>query len=58
MVEGYEKVELDEPIPDGGIEILQDAIGTFIAWNRRDIVLLTSTPRASPLSGQGLFHAG
>ena len=51
IVDGYHKVELEEPIPEA--EVLEDAVGTFIAWNRRDVVLLTSTPRASPLSAQG-----
>ena len=57
MVKGYEKVDLEAAIPEAGIEVLEDAVGTFVMWNRRDVVLLTSTPRASPVSAQGSFQA-
>ncbi|GJN37101.1 hypothetical protein PR202_gb26025 [Eleusine coracana subsp. coracana] len=55
IVPGYEDNEIECPIPEAGIETLQDALGSFIIWKHREVVL---SPRVSPppLSGHGSFH--
>ncbi|KAK3143083.1 hypothetical protein QOZ80_4BG0358010 [Eleusine coracana subsp. coracana] len=55
IVPGYEDNEIECLIPEAGIETLQDALGSFIIWKRREVVL---SPRVSPppLSGHGSFH--
>ncbi|GJN10049.1 hypothetical protein PR202_ga28108 [Eleusine coracana subsp. coracana] len=55
-IPGYKDNEIKCPIPEAGIETLQDVLGSLIIWKRRDVVL---SPRVSPLrlSGHGSFHA-
>ncbi|GJN31459.1 hypothetical protein PR202_gb19859 [Eleusine coracana subsp. coracana] len=56
IVPGYEDNKIECPISEAGIETRQDALGSFIIWKHREVVL---SPRVSPppLSGHGSFHA-
>ncbi|GJM93953.1 hypothetical protein PR202_ga10554 [Eleusine coracana subsp. coracana] len=56
IIPGYEDNKIECPIPEAGIETLQDALSFFIIWKRRDVVL---SPRVSPppLSRHESFHA-
>ena len=54
---GHEDDEIEHPIPEAGIETLQQARGSFIMWKRSDVILSTSAVSPTPKSGHGSFHA-
>ena len=56
IVAGYKDNEIECPIPEAGIETLQDSLGSFIIWKCHEVV---HSPRVSPplLFGHGSFHA-
>ncbi|GJN10010.1 hypothetical protein PR202_ga28069 [Eleusine coracana subsp. coracana] len=56
IVPGYEDNEIKRPIPEAGIETLQDVLRSFIIWKHRDVVL-SKRVSPPPLSGHESYHA-